>query len=52
VAGRSNVVGALALAAAAAGADGIILEAEPQDLDAYLDIVARATACAAALFAA
>jgi 3-deoxy-7-phosphoheptulonate synthase len=48
-AGRTNVVGALALAAAAAGADGIILEAEPRELDAYLDIVARATACAAAL---
>jgi 3-deoxy-7-phosphoheptulonate synthase len=49
VGGRTNVVGALALAAAAAGADGIILESEPQELDAYLDVVARATACAATL---
>jgi 3-deoxy-7-phosphoheptulonate synthase len=48
-AGRANVVGALALAAAAAGADGIILEAEPPELDAYLGVVARATACAATL---
>jgi 3-deoxy-7-phosphoheptulonate synthase len=49
VGGRTNVVGALALAAAAAGADCVILEAEPQELDAYLDVVARATACAATL---
>jgi 3-deoxy-7-phosphoheptulonate synthase len=49
VAGRTNVVGALALAAAASGADGVILESTPQDLDAYLDIVGRATACAAVL---
>jgi 3-deoxy-7-phosphoheptulonate synthase len=49
VAGRANVVGSLALAAAAAGADGIILEAEPQELDRYLDVVGRAIACAAAL---
>jgi len=48
-AGRTNVVGALALAAAAAGADGIILEAHPNDLTAYLDIVARATAYAGVL---
>jgi 3-deoxy-7-phosphoheptulonate synthase len=48
-AGRTHVVSALALAAAAAGADGIILETWPQHLDAYLEIVARATACAASL---
>ena len=49
-AGRPNRVAPLALAAAAAGADGIILEADPGDLSAYLDIVARATppqACSA-----
>jgi 3-deoxy-7-phosphoheptulonate synthase len=49
VAGRTNVVGSLALAAAASGADGVILESEPKDLDAYLDIVGRAIACAAVL---
>jgi 3-deoxy-7-phosphoheptulonate synthase len=49
VAGRTNVVGSLALGAAAAGADGIILEAEPQELDAYLDVVGRAIAYAATL---
>jgi 3-deoxy-7-phosphoheptulonate synthase len=48
-AGRTNVVAALAVAAAAAGADGVILESEPQDLTAYLEIVARATSCAAVL---
>jgi 3-deoxy-7-phosphoheptulonate synthase len=48
-AGRPNVVAPLALAAAAAGADGIILEADPNDLTAYLDIVARATAYAGVL---
>ena len=48
-AGRANIVAPLALAAAAAGADGIILEAEPGDLGAYLEIVARATSCAAVL---
>jgi len=29
--------------------DGVILESEPQDLTAYLEIVARATSCAAVL---
>jgi 3-deoxy-7-phosphoheptulonate synthase len=47
--GRANVVGALALAAAAAGADGVILESPPGELEQYLDVVARAKACAAAL---
>jgi 3-deoxy-7-phosphoheptulonate synthase len=46
---RTNVVSALALAAAGAGADGIILEATPGQLDAYLDVVGRATSFAAAL---
>ena len=48
-AGRANVVGSLALAAAAAGADGIILEAGAQELRSYLDIVGRAIACARVL---
>ena len=46
---RTNVVSALALAAAGAGADGIILEATPGQLDAYLDVVSRATSFAATL---
>ena len=46
---RPSVVSALALAAAAVGADGIILEAWPQHLDLYLDIVARATETSATL---
>ena len=46
---RPSVVSALALAAAAVGADGIILEAWPQHLDLYVDIVARATETAATL---
>jgi 3-deoxy-7-phosphoheptulonate synthase len=40
--GRPAVVAALALAAAAAGADGIILEADEQHAARYVDIASRA----------